>query len=237
MANSTYMDYVYNCNGRGDGVKILVACEESQAVTKEFRKLGHEAFSCDILPCSGGHPEWHLQQDVTELLKEKWDMIIAFPPCTHLAVSGAAWFKEKIADGRQQEGIDFFMKFVNASCEKIAIENPICIMSTKYRKPDQYIQPYYFGDNTPKKTSLWLKNLPKLKPTNMVEPEYIIGKRDGKKYSKIHYMSVGKDPGERSRLRSKTFPGIAKAMAEQWGGVDCNKKQLQTTTDEFEELK
>ncbi|MCP4139538.1 MAG: DNA cytosine methyltransferase [Chloroflexi bacterium] len=198
-------------------MKILVACEESQAVTKEFRKLGHEAYSCDILPCSGGHPEWHIQGDVVPLLKEKWDMIIAFPPCTHLAVSGAAWFKEKIADGRQQQGINFFMQFTNLKCQKVAIENPVSIMSTKWRKPDQYIQPYEFGDPTPKKTCLWLKGLPKLEPTNIVEPEYIIGKRDGKKYTKIHYMSAGKGSEERSRLRSKTFPGIAKAIAEQWG--------------------
>lgn len=197
-------------------MKILVACEESQAVTIELRKLGHEAYSCDILDCSGGHPEWHIKGDVLKQLDRGWDMMIAFPPCTHLAVSGAAWFKEKIADGRQQQGIDFFMEMINAPISRIAVENPVCIMSTKYRKPDQYIQPWHFGDPTPKKTSLWLKNLPPLIPTEIVEPEYIIGKRDGKKYSKIHYMSVGKDPEERSRLRSKTFPGIAKAMAEQW---------------------
>jgi hypothetical protein len=209
-------------------MKILVACEESQAVTIELRKRGHEAYSCDILPCSGGHPEWHLQGDVLSFLDglpvfapagsyiKKWDMMIAFPPCTHLAVSGAAWFKEKIADGRQQEGIDFFMKLVNAPIEKIAIENPVSIMSTKYRKPDQIINPFQFGDPVPKKTCLWLKNLPLLTPTNIVKPEYIIGKKDGKKYSIIHYQSVGKDPEERGKIRSKTFPGIAKAMAEQW---------------------
>jgi hypothetical protein len=112
------------------GMKILVACEESQAVTKEFRRLGHEAYSCDTEPCSGGHPEWHLQQDVLPLLNQEWDMIIAFPPCTHLAVSGAAWFGQKRKDGRQQQGIDFFMAFAEAPCEKIAIENPIGIMST-----------------------------------------------------------------------------------------------------------
>lgn len=126
-------------------MKILVACEESQAVTIELRKLGHEAYSCDIEPCSGGYPEWHLQQDVTPLLKEHWDMIIAFPPCTHLAVSGAAWFEQKRKDGRQQQGIDFFMMFVNADCERIAIENPVGIMSSVYRKPDQIVQPYEYG--------------------------------------------------------------------------------------------
>ena len=198
-------------------MKVLVACEESQAVTKEFRKLGHDAYSCDIEPCSGGHPEWHLQEDVLPLLKKEWDMLIAFPPCTHLAVSGAAWFEQKRKDGRQQQGIDFFMEFANCKCDKVAIENPVGIMSTKWRKPDQMINPFQFGDPVPKKTCLWLKGLPLLEPTDVVEPEFIVGKRDGKKYSKIHYMSVGKDPKERGRLRSKTFPGIAKAMAEQWG--------------------
>lgn len=138
-------------------MKILVACEESQAVTKEFRRLGHEAYSCDIVPCSGGHPEWHLQQDVLPLLKEKWDMIIAFPPCTDLAVSGAAWFEQKRRDGRQQKSIDFFMHFANADCPKIAIENPIGIMSTKWRKPDQIVQPWMFGHPESKATCFWLK--------------------------------------------------------------------------------
>lgn len=141
-------------------MRILVACEESQAVTKELRKLGHEAYSCDIEPCSGGHPEWHIQADALEIIKIKWDMIIAFPPCTHLAVSGARYFAEKKADGRQQKAIDFFMAFVNADSPKIAIENPVGIMSTKYRKPDQYIQPWQFGHGETKKTCLWLKNLP-----------------------------------------------------------------------------
>jgi hypothetical protein len=199
-------------------MRVLVACEESQAVTIEFRKLGHEAYSCDIEPCSGGHPEWHLQQDVIPLLEQKWDMIIAFPPCTHLSSSGAAWFEQKRKDGRQQQGADFFMRFVNVNCEKVAIENPVGVMSRLYRKPNQIINPFQFGDPVPKKTCLWLKGLPLLEPTDTVEPEYIVGKRDGKKYSKIHYMSVGKEPSERSKLRSKTFPGIAKAMAEQWGG-------------------
>lgn len=198
-------------------MRVLVACEESQAVCKAFRDKGHEAYSCDILPCSGGHPEWHIQGDVLEQLDKGWDMMIAFPPCTHLAVSGTAWFKEKIEDGRQQQGIDFFMQMINAPIEKIAVENPVSIMSTKYRKPDQIINPFQFGDPVPKKTCLWLKNLPLLIPTNIVEPEYIIGKRDGKKYSVIHYQSVGKTPDERSKIRSKTFPGIADAMANQWG--------------------
>lgn len=187
-------------------MKILVACEESQAVTIELRALGHEAYSCDILECSGGHPEWHLQQDVIPLLKEKWDIIIAFPPCTHLAVSGARHFKQKIADGRQQQGIDFFMEFANAECEKIAIENPIGIMSTKWRKPNQIIQPWQFGHGETKATCLWLKGLPKLKPTKIVKG----------REQKIWRMPPGP---ERAKLRSKTYPGIAKAMAEQWGGI------------------
>ena len=134
-------------------MKILVACEESQAVTIEFRALGHEAYSCDILPCSGGHPEWHIQGDVLPLLKEKWDMVIAFPPCTHLAVSGAAHFAKKRADGRQQQGIDFFMEFTKLTCA-YAIENPVGIMSKLWRKPDQIIQPWQFGDSFQKQTCL-----------------------------------------------------------------------------------
>ena len=124
---------------RGKKMKILVACEESQAVCIEMRKLGHEAYSCDIEPCSGWHPEWHIQGDVVPLLQQEWDMIIAFPPCTHLAVSGAAWFEQKRKDGRQQQGIDFFMLFTELKCKKVAIENPIGIMSKIYRKPEQII--------------------------------------------------------------------------------------------------
>lgn len=195
-------------------MKILVACEESQAVTIELRALGHEAYSCDIEPCSGGRPEWHLQTDVTQLLKQKWDMIIAFPPCTHLAVSGAAWFKEKIADGRQQQGIDFFMTLANANCDKIAIENPVGIMSSKWRKPDQIIQPYEYGHKEQKKTCLWLKGLNKLKETENVFTQMMLLPKN--KRERLHYLPPG---ANRSLLRSKTFPGIAKAMAEQWGGT------------------
>ena len=186
-------------------MKVLVACEESQAVTKELRRLGHEAYSCDIVPCSGGHPEWHLQVDATELLKMQWDMIIAFPPCTHLAVSGVRYFKKKKKDGRQGKAIEFFMKFANADCPKIAIENPIGIMSTHWRKPDQIIQPWQFGHGETKATCLWLKGLPKLEPTNIVSG----------REQRIWKMPPGKD---RAKMRSKTFPGIAKAMAEQWAG-------------------
>ena len=186
-------------------MKILCACEESQAVTIELRRLGHEAYSCDIQTCSGGHPEWHLQQDVIPLLQEHWDMIIAFPPCTHLASSGARWFPEKRADGRQQQAIDFFMLFAYTNCRHIAIENPVGIMSTLYRKPDQIIQPWQFGHGETKATCLWLKGLPLLQPTNIV---------DGRT-PRIHHMPPSP---ERARLRAKTFPGIARAMAEQWAG-------------------
>jgi len=184
--------------------KVLIACEESQAVTKEMRALGIEAFSCDIEPCSGGHPEWHIQGDVAPLLEQEWDMIIAFPPCTHLAVSGARWFKQKRKDGRQQQGIDFFMLFANAKSQRVAIENPIGIMSSIWRKPDQIIQPWMFGHGETKATCLWLKGLPKLNPTQVV---------NGRE------QHIWKMPpsSERSKLRSKTFKGIAKAMAEQWG--------------------
>ena len=186
-------------------MKILVACEESQAVTIELRKLGHEAYSCDIEPCSGGYPEWHLQQDVIPLLTQKWDMILAFPPCTHLAVSGAKWFAAKRADGRQQNAIDFFMQFANSDCPRIAIENPVGIMSTVWKKPDQIIQPWQFGHGETKKTCLWLKGLPTLVPTNIV---------DGRE-QRIWKMPPSED---RAKNRAKTFPGIAKAMAEQWAG-------------------
>ena len=186
-------------------MKILVACEESQAVTIELRRLGHEAYSCDIIPCSGGHPEWHLQVDALELLKMKWDMILAFPPCTHLAVSGARYFEQKRKDGRQQAAIDFFMQFANADCSKIAIENPVGIMSTYYRKPDQIIQPWQFGHGETKKTCLWLKGLPPLIPTEIVEG----------REQRIWKMPPSED---RAKNRAKTFPGIARAMAEQWAG-------------------
>lgn len=207
-------------------MKILVACEESQAVTTELRGLGHDAFSCDLIPCSGGHPEWHIQEDVSPLINGncsfqtvdgaihfifgKWDMILAFPPCTHLAVSGAKYFEEKRRDGQQQAAISFFMQFANADCSKIAIENPVGIMSTQYRKPDQIIQPWQFGHGETKRTCLWLKGLPPLVPTDIV---------NGRE-QRVWRMPPGPD---RAKLRSKTFPGIAKAMAEQWAGGGASK--------------
>lgn len=197
-------------------MKILVACEESQTVCKAFRAKGHEAFSCDILPCSGGHPEWHIQGDVLPLLDQEWDMIIAFPPCTHLAVSGARHFEKKRADGRQQEGIDFFMNFANAKCEKVVIENPVGIMSSKWRKPDQIIQPYQFGEPFSKKTCLWLKGLPLLTPTKLVDKGERVTFASGKSMPKWYSDAFKLPPKERSIMRSRTFQGIADAMAEQW---------------------
>lgn len=211
-------------------MKILVACEESQAVTIELRERGHEAYSCDILPCSGGHPEWHLQKDVRELLKEEWDMILAFPPCTHLANSGARHFEKKRKDGRQREAIEFFSLFLQSDCPKICIENPVNIISGTYimehypdlcekyslpLKPTQAIQPYEYGDPSRKKTCLWLKGLPKLIPTNIVEPNIIsYMKKDGTVTTfSADYGGSNKNSSTR---RSKTYPGIAKAMAEQW---------------------
>ena len=185
-------------------MRILVACEESQKVAVAFRERGHEAYSCDFLPCSGSHPEYHIRGDVIPLLQENWDMIIAFPPCTHLASSGARWFAEKRKDGRQQQGIDFFMEFVDVDCPKVAIENPVGIMSTIWRKPDQIIHPWQFGHGEMKATCLWLRGLPKLQPTDVVAG----------REQRIWKMSPSKG---RSILRSRTCTGIAKAMAGQWG--------------------
>lgn len=193
-------------------MKILAACEESQAVAKEFRAIGHEAYSCDLEPCSGGHPEWHIQDDVRQVLKSKWDMVIAFPPCTDLASSGAAWFAQKRADGRQRTAMDFFMLFAHYECSYIAIENPVGVMSTQYRKPDQIIHPWQFGHPEQKSTCLWLKGLPLLRPTHDVKSEMMsMPKRERER---LHYLPPSKD---RAKIRSKTYPGIAKAMAEQWG--------------------
>lgn len=202
-------------------IHVLVACEESQRVCMAFRKRGFSAWSCDVQQCSGGHPEFHIDSDVLQYLDGHcnfytedgryhlltlycWDLIIAHPPCTDLAVSGARWFKEKQSDGRQQKSIDFFLEFVRAEscCDHIAIENPISIMSTYYRKPDQIIQPWQFGHGEVKATCLWLYNLPLLRPTNIVKG------RD----PKVWKMGSG-----HSKERSKTYIGIAEAMASQWG--------------------
>lgn len=224
-------------------MKILIGCEESQAVCIEFRKLGFEAYSCDILPCSGGHPEWHLQQDIFEVIEMGWDCMIAFPPCTHLAVSGAAHFKKKIADGRQQEGVDFFLRIANTPIKHIAIENPVGIMSNRYKKPSQVIQPYYFGDEAQKTTCLWLKNLPLLyhnaKP-NLFDNEVTHSSKgkfkkliraNGKiaTFSMWEHECACAPISIRATLRSKTFPGIAKNMATQWGEFLKEKYQLTET--------
>lgn len=196
-------------------MRVLVACEFSGTVREAFKALGHDVWSCDLLPTE--IPGQHIQGDVLEILNQDWDLMIAHPPCTDLAVSGARYFSEKIADGRQQRALDFVQALMNAPIPRICIENPVSVISTKIRKPDQIIQPYQFGHPEPKSTCLWLKNLPKLVPTNIVEPEFIIGKKDGKKYSRIHFMSYGKKGAERWRLRSKTYQGIAEAMANTWG--------------------
>ena len=209
-------------------MRVLVACEESQAITKEFRKLGHEAYSCDILPCSGGHPEWHLQQDVFEVIEQGWDLMIAHPPCTYLAVSGARWMYNK--DGskneerwkNQAEALDFVQRLMDAPIDKIAIENPISVISSKIRKPDQIVHPWMFGDKASKSTCFWLKNLPLLEPTNIVEKgefvEFISKKGVKKKQPKWYFEALkkAKSPAERRTLRSKTFKGMAEAIAKQW---------------------
>lgn len=230
-------------------MNVLVACEESQRVCAAFREKGHNAFSCDILPCSGGHPEWHIQGDVLLFINPtvlfpgevpgiqfftmdneyhcfpgKWDLIIAHPPCTYLTLAGNKWFKPEFADRfpdrqkQRKEAVDFFMAIANADCDKIAIENPVGVMSSQWRKPDQYIEPYMFGDPEKKKTGIWLKGLPLLKPTNIVEP-VIIHCKSGANEPRWHMETMHLPKEERSRVRSQTFIGIAKAMAEQWSDI------------------
>lgn len=236
-------------------MNVLIACEESQRVCTAFRERGHNAFSCDIQPCSGGHPEWHIQGNVLLVLNPdvykdgvsrygirfttangeerhidgKWDLIIAHPPCTYLTVTGNRWFNiEKYGDKaleryeKRESAADFFMNFANALCEKMAIENPIGVMSTLYRRPDQIIQPYWFGDHARKSTCLWLRGLKPLKPTDMVDPGEI--RKGG--FSVGASLDMARDENgkilpwndpETARIRSRTFPGIARAMAEQWG--------------------
>lgn len=234
-------------------MNVLIACEESQEVCKAFRAKGHRAFSCDIQECSGGHPEWHILGDVLPLLngkttfntmdgeiheiKDRWDMIIAHPPCTHLAVSGARHFAAKRADGRQREAIEFFCQFLEADCDKVVVENPVCIISGSYlkehfpdlaeryglpQKPAQMIQPYEFGERARKKTCLWEKGVQPLVPTEVVDCGPLAGNgRSVNASIDTAYDENGKtirwsDP-RTAKARSKTFPGIAKAMAEQWG--------------------
>ena len=232
-------------------MKVLIACEESQRVCEAFRLRGHEAYSCDILDPSGGHPEWHIKDDVLKILNpendgelsaisfytmdekihivDKWDLIIAHPPCTYLTVTGNRWFNiEKYGDKARErhklreEAIEFFMAFVNANCEHIAIENPIGVMSTSYRKPDQIIQPYWFGDPFEKRTCLWLKGLPKLEKTNEVTPEARTVFKSGNSMPTWYAEAAKLPKAERSRIRSQTFPGFAAAMAEQWGSLELD---------------
>lgn len=239
-------------------LNILVACEESQAVCKEFRRLGHNAYSCDLLECSGGHPEWHFNCDVMKVIADKggvlqngeevyitgdWDLMVAHPPCTYLAVSGAQWYyhpedKHLPVEKRRphpkfpnraqdrEEGAAFFMALANAPIEHIAIENPVGIMSSRWRKADQAVQPWMFGDEASKNTCLWLKNLPLLQPTKIVgKGERVVMKSSGKSLPKWYSDALvkAKTSEERRTLRSKTFPGFAKAIAEQWSEYLLNK--------------
>ena len=194
-------------------MRVLVACEYSGVVSSAFRALGHTAYSCDLLPTEGD-PRWHMQMDVLKVLTarvEPWDLMVAHPPCTHLAVSGARWFKNKVKE--QAEAIEFFMQLARANVPRICIENPVCIMSRLWRKPDQIIQPWQFGHGETKATCLWLRGLPKLTATNVV---------DGRE-QRVWKMSPGPN---RWKARSRTFTGIAKAMAEQWGCLDDNNLVL-----------
>ena len=192
-------------------MKILIACEYSGTVRDAFTRQGHYAVSCDLLPTE--KPGLHHQGDVMDIIGDGWDMMIAFPPCTHLASSGARWFKEKRKDGRQQKGIDFFLSLVSAPIPRICIENPIGIMSTQYRKPDQIIQPWQHGHEATKSTCLWLKGLPKLKPTHVVGKGERHVTSGGKSLPKWYNLPPSQD---RWKIRSKTFQGIADAMANQW---------------------
>jgi len=191
-------------------VRVLVACEYSGRVREAFRKLGHDAWSCDILPADDGS-EYHIQDDVLKHLGEGWDLMIAHPPCTHLAVSGAKHFAAKIADGRQQEALEFVQALLDAPIKNIALENPVSVISTKIRKPTQIIQPWQFGHEAQKTTCLWLKNLPNLVPTSIVGKGDFYTSPSGKRLPK--WYSATKDP----KKRSETFQGIADAMADQWG--------------------
>ena len=227
-------------------MKVLVACEESQAVCIAFRNLGHEAYSCDLQECSGGHPEWHIVGDVLPLINGncefctvdgtmhvidgKWDLLIAHPPCTYLTCTANRWLDtgkygakawERMKE--RKKAISFFYKFVMSNCDKVVIENPVGAMSTAYRKPDQIIQPYFFGDPFEKKTCLWLKGVNPLIPTNVCKPEKRHFFKSSNSMPEWYVKLASLPKEERSKARSKTFPGIAQAMAEQWGG-NINEK-------------
>lgn len=231
-------------------MNILIACEESQTVCLSFRKLGFNAYSCDLVECSGGYPRWHIQGDALEVIRnnggttqdgkrvivDKWDLMIAHPPCTYLTSSGAKWFYHPddkglpIEDRRphpkfpnrkkdQDAGAEFFMALYNSDIPYIAVENPVGVMSTRFRKPDQIVQPFMFGDQARKTTCLWLKGLPLLEPTNVVDEGETLTLKSGKRMQKwiSDALTNTKTAEERRRLRSKTFEGMAKAMASQWG--------------------
>lgn len=204
-------------------LRILVACEESQVVTKAFRKLGHEAYSCDILPTSGKHPEWHIQDDVLKHLNKGWDMMIAFPPCTYLAISGNRWADDPERQKERKKALAFVRKLMTAPIDRIAVENPVGVISTNIRKFDQMIEPYQFGDKVQKRTCLWLKNLPLLEPTKVIDKEkleykkwYCEKEKRWKRQSLWYYNARNLPTEERRKVRSKTFQGIADAMAIQW---------------------
>ena len=193
-------------------LKVLIGCEYSGRVRQAFRNLGHDAWSCDLLESEDGSP-FHIVGDILPLLSQKWDLAIFHPPCTDLAVSGAAWFKEKIADGRQQRALDFVRLLMDADISRIVVENPVSVISSKIRKPDQIVQPWMFGHKEQKATCLWLKGLPKLRETNNVKAEMmLLPKRERER---LHYLPPSPT---RWKERSRTYQGIANAMAEQWGG-------------------
>lgn len=219
-------------------INVLIACEESQTVCKAFRERGFNAFSCDIIPCSGGHPEWHIQGDALEAIYSRyWDLIIAHPPCTYLTVTANKWLKDQperksgtlVGGARrntQQDAFLFFMEIYNAPCLLIAVENPIGVISTKFKKPDQIIQPYQFGYSASKATCLWLKGLPLLQHTNVVDKGEFYTFKSGKRMA-TWYSDAGALKGEeRQRIRNKTFDGIAKAMADQWGNFLLNSNKI-----------
>jgi len=201
-------------------MKVLIACEESQVVCKAFRAKGHEAYSCDIIPCSGGHPEWHIQDDVLKHLNNGWDLMIGHPPCTYLSKAGARWMFpnagqiDKDRFNKAMDAKDFFLRLLNAPIKHIAIENPFPLKVVALPKPTQTIQPFEFGHPFSKKTLLWLKNLPPLKPTNQIKEHipYLPSNTGGKKRGQKHSRGVSKN----AQMSSKTFTGIAEAMAEQW---------------------
>lgn len=228
-----------------ENFNILIACEESQEITKRFREIGFNCYSCDIIDCSGGFPQYHIKCDVRKVLRgglittcdnttryiDKWDMVIAHPPCTYLTVSGNRWYDiDKYGDKARErvrkrgEAIGFFKMFTLFPCKYKAIENPIGIMSTIYGKPTQIIQPFWFGETERKATCLWLENLPPLKPTNLVQPDILYFDNGKKSMSRLYYSGNKKN---RAKIRSKTFPGVAQAIVEQWGKYIIENENLE----------